>query len=120
MSAKVYSGPDSITPPSFSYNGKFDHKAYDAEEERYVKELRAWLKDEGYAGEYVGGIIYFPIADGRASYMVASLRPLILIHMNWGDAWDADAILLRGLVAQDVKDLLRPSIFKDRFALEAV
>jgi hypothetical protein len=120
MSAKVYSSPEEIKPPSFGDGGKFDHKAYDAEEERYVKELREWLKSEGFTGEFVGGIIYFPIADGKAAYMVASLRPLTLIHMNWGDAWDADKILLRGLVAQDVKDLLRPSIFRDRFALEAV
>ena len=41
----------------------------------------------GYVEKHSGEIIHFPVADGRAEYMVLSLKPVMLIHLPVGDAW---------------------------------
>ena len=40
-------------------------------------------------GKNVGETIRFQHADGYAEYMVFSMKPLKLIHLNVGDAWDS-------------------------------
>jgi hypothetical protein len=115
MSATVYATPNEIALPEFELTSTMAEE--DAKDDRFVADLRAWLKDHDYKGQYVGGIIRFPVADGSADYMVMSLRPLKLMHLGWHDAWNADRITMRGLIAQDVKDQLQPSVFPDRYAL---
>jgi hypothetical protein len=58
-------------------------------------------------GQIVGGMIYFPVADGRAFYQVVNGKPLTVKHIPYCDAYQADPILIRGLRASDVKELLR-------------
>lgn len=108
MAAKVYAAPSSIVEPRWSNpdspgNG-YDREWYDQENERYEADIKTWLLSQGWTGPYAGELIHFPVADGSADYMVAKLRPLTLIHMNWGDAWNADRILMNGLTAADVKE----------------
>lgn len=60
-------------------------------------------------GEVVGGIITFPVADGRAIYQVVKAKPLQLAHVPFGDAWHASEITIRGLNIEDVKLMLKRS-----------
>lgn len=120
MAAKVFAGPSKVKEPEFVMtNGRFDREATDAEDARYLKELREWLEGNGFVGKYVGGVFSLPFADGSADYMVMSLRPLQLVHLNWHDAWNADKITMRGIIAADVKeridaDLRLKALFAER------
>jgi len=91
MAAKIYSAPKSIKQPIFNYTGKENYnkvfKAYRKDETRYCEKLREMLLARK-KGKNVGEIISFPVADGAAEYMIASLRPLELVHLPLGDAWD--------------------------------
>lgn len=57
-------------------------------EERWIERVRKWVKRNG-SGEYAGKTIRDQVADGYAMYMVFSLRPLILIHLPLGDAYQS-------------------------------
>ena len=50
----------------------------------------------------VGVVLFFSVADSYAVYCVVKDRPLTLEHIPYGDAWHADARLLRGLRRQDI------------------
>ena len=56
--------------------------------------------------EIVGGVIAFPVADGYANYLVTKETPLRLQHLPFADAYQASAILIRGLRATDVRAML--------------
>lgn len=49
------------------------------------------------------GVITFPVADGQAVYIVRSLKPLKLQHVNYCDNWEVDYALIRGLRRADVE-----------------
>lgn len=54
-------------------------------------------------GQIVGAIIRFPVADGYAAYRVSKEKPLMLEWIPFGDAWQADVALIRGLTIADVR-----------------
>jgi hypothetical protein len=83
--ATIYSIPDSVKAPKLDFN---DIDAWQEDEKRFINEMVAFVKDyhpEG--GEHVGKTIKFPAADSYAVYMVASMKPLQLVHLPVGDAW---------------------------------
>ena len=84
--AKIYSAPKSLEDklPSFV---NFDRETYFKQEEEYRSELKKILLNRK-KGKNVGEIVRFPVADSHAEYMVASMRPLELVHVPLGDAWD--------------------------------
>jgi hypothetical protein len=93
MSAKIYSPPKHIKKPEFNWK---DVDGSLKSEDDYIKKLSNWCKQE-YAPtqdkKYIGETIKFPVADSHALYMVASLKPLELLHVPVGDEWtyrDAD------------------------------
>ena len=49
------------------------------------------------------GLVQFPVADGYAQYIVRSLSPLKLQHVNAGDAWQVSYATIRGLRRADVE-----------------
>ena len=51
-------------------------------------------------------IIRFPRADGYALYFVKSINPPILRHIPYGDAWTVEPPLIRGLLPEDLKQML--------------
>lgn len=51
-------------------------------------------------------IVSFPVADGFALYFVYSEKPLVLQHIPYGDAWQVDAALIRGLRLSDINKRL--------------
>jgi hypothetical protein len=53
--------------------------------------------------EAEGPIVKFGVADGYAVYIVRSMKPLTLQHVNSGDGYSAHPALIRGLTVADVK-----------------
>jgi hypothetical protein len=88
--ATIFRAPESITVPSFSTfykDGKYDREAHDNAEKQYLADLKAMLVKRNN-GKNVGEVVQFPHADSYAEYMVANMRPLELVHLPLGDAWD--------------------------------
>ena len=84
--AKIFAPPESITPPN--WDTKKSHKDNMAAEATYIENLAAYCKEIKPGNDKVGKTIRFPVADGYAVYMVAGLRPIELIHIPIGDAWE--------------------------------
>lgn len=84
MSAKVYQAPKEVSLPEFSFQNV---SAWQENEKKYIEQLKEHLKKMNYVGKNVGEILKFPAADGYAQYMVISMKPLMLIHLELGDAW---------------------------------
>lgn len=103
---KVYSPPAGITPPSFEDdmddNGRFSIDKMQQNEEAFFVQLETALRGQGYTGKRTGKLVTFPMADGKAVYMVAEGRSFALIHCPVGDAWDLPEWQTRGLTKADV------------------
>jgi hypothetical protein len=84
--AKIFSAPSSISLPQWSI--KKTRQENMAEEKAYLDQLKDMLTKRKPTQKLVGEIIKFPVADGYAQYMVASMTPLELVHIPLGDAWD--------------------------------
>jgi len=112
MMAKIYDPPKEMETPDFTYdqNGHPDIKKYEEDNGKYIEELRDnVIKRKNIlsgtkARKYVGEIIRFPVADGHAEYMVASMSPLELIHLPLSDAWHFQYVHL--LTAKEVTEKL--------------
>jgi hypothetical protein len=83
--AKVYAPPKEVgNLPQIGY--PFDPTAYEAACQAYRQAVIAWVKEKG-SGSVRGSVIRFQVADGYAEYVVYSLKPVVLIHLPLGDAW---------------------------------
>ena len=108
--AKIYDPPQDMETPEFTYdqNGHPDLNKYEQDNEKYIKELKDLLqkrKERPYLvkrRKYIGEIIRFPVADGHAEYMVASMNPLELVHLPLGDAWNFEYVHL--LTAKEITE----------------
>ncbi len=85
--AKIYNLPGEFTNKVPEFDFKDTVKQRDEKEEKFLAELKAWLNKQGYNEEHTGEEIEFPVADGHARYMVASVKPVMLIHLPLNDAW---------------------------------
>lgn len=83
--AEIFSAPEEIKQPELNFES-FDK--YEQECDQYLIDLKDHIQSMGYKGKNVGEIIRLPWADGSADYMVLSMRPMRLIHIPLGDAWD--------------------------------
>jgi hypothetical protein len=77
-----------------------------AKEAAALDELQA-RSDALPEGEVVGALLRFPRADGYAFYVVTKDKPLTMAHVPFGDAWQVEPALIRGLVRGDVIEYLR-------------
>lgn len=84
MSAEIFNAPGEVKLPPTVFQ---DYKNWEKNENDYIERLKTYLKNDGYTGKNVGEIIRFPVCDGYALYMVLSMRPLRLIHLELGDCW---------------------------------
>ena len=83
--AKIFNAPSELALPGFDWE---DTKTYHKECDQYLEDLKQLLiKKFNRSGKNVGEIISFPVADGEALYMVASMKPLELVHIAIGDAY---------------------------------
>ena len=85
--ATIYAAPEEIKIPKLDFS---DMAKYRREQEEYLAELKKYCQEDNDDEEYVGEIVRIPVADGNAEYMVASLKPLELIHIPLGDAYDSE------------------------------
>ena len=72
--------------------------------ERQDKMLEDLNKQAENSKNLVGQIIDFPVADGKALYLVEKLNPLTLSHIPYGDAYTVHPALIKGLDIDDIKD----------------
>lgn len=102
MKTTVYSAPDEIKAPEFKI--PFNSKKYESDTEEYLQKMKAYVKnisDDPLAGE----VINFPVADGNASYMVISLKPSKLVHLELMDAWEFRYIT--SLTSSDIQQKIK-------------
>ncbi len=95
---KVYSPPKALQVPRFDDCGR-DFHAYDQAQAKFVESVKTWAKTNS-RGEFSGEEVFFPHADGYARYVVLSLKPVVLIHLPVGDAWQYPYI--ERLLAKDI------------------
>jgi len=100
MSAKIYNAPEEIKVPKLNFEN-FNRKEHEAAEAKYVEDLKQHMRERGYNGKNMGEILRFPVADSYAQYMVVSMRPLQLVYLELGDAWDFQYVHL--LTAKEVQ-----------------
>jgi len=89
----IYKAPDTIKRPSWNDD-------YEKDTERYLEKLKNLCHTKG-TGKYTTKIARFQVGDGYAEYMVISLRPLKLLHVDIGDCWEYQYI--DRLKATDIK-----------------
>lgn len=82
--ATIFNSPDQVKVPELDFK---NFEQYEKDCEKYKEDLKTWLNKNGYNGKNVGEIIQFPVADGYAEYMVASMKPVKLVHLPLMDAW---------------------------------
>lgn len=97
MSATIYSAPKSVPLPKYDIKNVQDWRK---EEDDYIDQLKTVLLRRKN-GKNIGEVLRFPVADGYAMYMVASMRPLELVHLPLGDCWEFEYVHL--LNAQEVQ-----------------
>jgi hypothetical protein len=107
---KIFKAPDGYEPPVIEgddYKMRPDGSSPWAEKEaEYIARLKAAAQALNGNGDLIGEVIRFPRADGYAQYMVWSEKPLQLIWLELGDAWDIDKITERGLRLSDVRAMV--------------
>ena len=87
--AKIFNPPACIEAPKISFS---NIQGYREACKKFEEDLKQWCIDRaakaGITDENICEIIRFPVADGNAEYMVASLKPVQLIHLPLWDAWE--------------------------------
>ena len=107
MAAQVYSSPDHIKLPELSGASR-DLESYFVAQEKYRQDVVDWAKaNSNSKSDLVGEIINCQIADGYASYVVLDTKPLELLHLEDGDAYDVGDVTMRGLRVSDIRDMVR-------------
>jgi len=97
--AKIFGVPEGFKAPAIS--SPFNDKEYLKSCDEYITSLKAWAKAHG-TGKYAGEMVSFPVADGKAVYIVLSLKPVTLIHVDAMDAYQFK--YANRLTASDIKE----------------
>ena len=85
----IFTPPSSITVPNLVISRSDINKSlvdYRKAEEKFVDDLRNFVIQRK-KGKYIGKVVKFPVADGYARYMVASVKPLELVWMPLDDEY---------------------------------
>jgi hypothetical protein len=85
MAAEIYSALKEVKTPRFEFREGIE--SYNKKEKKYLKDLKDALNKKGYTGKNVGEVLKFQVADGYAQYMVVSMRPLRLMHLDLVDGY---------------------------------
>lgn len=88
--------PGSYPFPEFSGSWREQYDAQNAELNRLTAEADA-------NNSLVGQTLKWQRADGYAIYIVTSVRPLTIQHVDIGDAWTIEPALIRGLNRADIE-----------------
>lgn len=108
MAAKIFNPPSSLKQPNLSLGGgnvKDGISDYRKNCDKYMEDLKAILVKNAELKKQptknVGEVVKFPVADSYAMYMVASMKPLQLVHIPLWDAWNYQYI--ERLTAKDIQ-----------------
>lgn len=114
MSATIFSPPSQVPVPSFNFRDVIQAQK---DEDKFISDLKALLLIRK-TGKNIGEVINFQVADGHARYMIASMKPLELVHLPLGDAWEFQyAHLLTATAVQEQLD--RQTALKKLFSKKA-
>lgn len=105
---EVYSVPAELPEPDlgdFIGSGLAVQAYFDACKQHQDR-VAAWCRTHSKS-DIAGKVMRFPVADGKAVYMVYTTRPLTLIHLNYGDGYTLDEMTLRGMRVSDVRAQLQ-------------
>jgi hypothetical protein len=80
----VYAPPDCFKKPEYPKYKSFE--AYEKACNAYIEEIKQWTRECGTCPE-AGEEITFPVADGRARYIIFSMKPVKLVHIDTADAY---------------------------------
>ena len=104
---KVYSPPDEVgDAPKITEGAAFFNNIneninkHNKKIVEWIEKVKAYAREHG-EGEFAGEIVRFPFADSYAQYVVFSLKPVKLIHLPVGDAWQFP--YANRLTASDIK-----------------
>ena len=100
--ATAYSAPEGYDPPALNMDD-FRDGSWQAKEDAYIARLADRAKMNG-TNPLHGEVIRFQRGDGYAQYLVWTTKPLALIHLELGDAWQIEDALMRGLRLSDVRE----------------
>ena len=99
--AQIFKAPSEVKLPSYDWSNANN---WEKDESEYKKALVKHINNMGYKGKNVGECIRIPHADSYAEYMVLSMKPLRLIHLELGDAWSSQFAEL--LTAKKVNQMI--------------
>lgn len=87
--------------------------------EEYVEKVKNFCKTTyGKTCKEAGREVQFPVGDGHARYIIATLRPVKLIHLDIGDQWEFPYI--NRLTATDIRNRIRyPHLYPNRITKES-
>lgn len=112
--ATIYNAPEGLEAPEFNWE---EVEKYRKDIEDNKNRLKEWCinrcKQGGKSTENVGEVIRFPVADGYAEYMVACMKPLELIHLEYGDAYSFQ--YANRLTKKDIEDKINEQNALKRF-----
>ncbi len=101
--AKIYSGVQGIKRPAPDYS-HYDFDKEQKADEEYIQKLVDYAKKQALCPE-AGKQIRFGVCDGYACYIVLNLKPVELIHLEIGDAYNFQ--YANRLTAKDVREEIR-------------
>jgi hypothetical protein len=104
--AKIFRAPKGMEPPKIDYakEGTFD-KWMKVEQEYLGRLGQAIKKAYGHRCKEAGKVITFPVADGNAIYIVCDLKPVQLVWVELGDAYQFQ--YAHRLLASDIREAVR-------------
>lgn len=104
MAATIYAAPEEVgDPPEIEWVQGADFDDILAPEREWEEKVKEWCRQFG-TGALRGEEVRWGRGDGYARYVVYTERPLALIHLGTGDAWEIDDIMRRGLRLSDIRE----------------
>lgn len=89
-----------MAKPQTNFKASMDHQA------QLLDKIEA-NADALPDGEIVGALLDFPVADGKALYIVVKASPLQVSHLPFADAYSVHPAMIRGLTRSDVEQQVR-------------
>lgn len=121
MPARIYRAPEEAGPPPefdafFGTERRFDGDAYFAACDEWTAKVSAWAREQHPDDKLAGERWRYQIADGYAQYVVYTSKPLALLELPLGDAYQIPDVVRRGLTLTDVRnDVVRSKQLAELF-----
>jgi hypothetical protein len=109
--AKIYASPLEVKIPEFNWENV---EQYRKDCDTYKENLKTFLRKRN-SGKTVGEVLRFQVADGYAEYMVASLKPVELVHLPLWDEYQFEYADL--MTAEKIQEqIARQNALKELFS----